>query len=164
MTTVLIISSLSLVFTVLVISIHYQNKARPVPYWARKCFLHGLANVICVRTHVSRQCKKNTKRVHNNISDRLPSSDNKDFHQVEYTAGKSTDEGVTEERGLGEGVDTGDETSDWIELARVLDRFFFYVFLIVVGLSGIFSWYKCVGDPHELSKPLGGYGYKIVEE
>ena len=81
---------------------------------------------------------------------------------MDYTAGRSSDESTIDDRVQGEDPG-GDDSSDWIELARVLDRFFFLVFLLVVVLSGFFSLYKCVYHYH-LTKPLGGYGYKIVDD
>ena len=138
----MVLSAITIVFTVCVINIHHRDPDHhPTPPWVKKYILGHLARFM-------RIAQKKTKG-----SDIVEGNGNS----------TGVEKGEESSPFLGEKIPKGENVNDWIITARVLDRFFMILYLLMAIMltAGVFS--VCLGAEMHRRHPIGDYGY-LTEE
>ena len=117
----MIITGISLAATVLVIKVHHRPAEKQLPVWFRKLVLYYLARLMCSYKrpgHVTASVNGNSKA--NKITD--SSSDG---------AEENPDAKSACHDGKKVGVAENGQRNDWQKAADILDKSFFFVFLLL---------------------------------
>lgn len=136
-------SACSLIATCLVLIIHFKGAEKgvgPMPYWLRKYFIDGVAKFVCVRRNIREYNNDLLALEHKGSYAGLTGNDNPLNDTIKENEEPVTMETLVEEvrviTSLIHDQNRQDEVEEeWQILAKVFDRIFFLVFLIIFVTS-----------------------------
>uniref|UniRef100_A0A3B5QAZ1 Cholinergic receptor, nicotinic, alpha 10a n=1 Tax=Xiphophorus maculatus TaxID=8083 RepID=A0A3B5QAZ1_XIPMA len=131
----------STALTIFIMNIHHCGPdAKPVPKWAKKVILHTWRNGIFLDCGESGDPVRSRKggvsdveRKDDGISCNTHPNDGPLLHNIEYIANCYRDQRATQKR-----------TGEWKKVAKVLDRFFMWMFFIMVFFMSLLIMGKAV--------------------
>ena len=148
MTCTMAITTLAMVATVFVLNL-YGMKEKPVPTWAKKVFVVYLARILCMCNCMAPQehkyvdaeskfknsytrvntfdVKKHHAKNHESTFQGEPSQSPSPYHHIHRQEGG--------ERGGGGKHAVVDYNKDWVHVAAVCDRFFFWLCLLFITVT-----------------------------
>ena len=139
--------------TVTVLYVHHgHHQPRPVPRLLRRVILDVIANVLCMTNHSSTRSQSSQQDLPG-VSTITPSprrgNTGKNEHRLNDRSPGSDDDDV------GRRIDHQRRIRDeWIEMARVIDRFCFVLFSIVIlGMTSLVLILMAVKGPRHRIEP-----------
>ena len=141
----MLLSALTLTFTILVISVHHRERTRPLPHCMRRILLGRLSTLLRFhwRTEQQFHLKEYTRPPENN-------SENYE-NDVSFTSqSTNTRECVC-----------GTVNDEWILAAKVLDRLLFIIFTLVAIIMTLAVFGTCIRGLPARNQPISGFGYDI---
>uniref|UniRef100_A0A3Q2NQZ7 Cholinergic receptor, nicotinic, alpha 10a n=1 Tax=Fundulus heteroclitus TaxID=8078 RepID=A0A3Q2NQZ7_FUNHE len=121
----------STALTIFIMNIHHCGPdAKPVPKWAKIVILQYMARM-CFVYEVGENCMSAEPEIE--ISCDIPANDGLLQHNIEYIANCYRDQRAMQKR-----------TAEWKKVAKVLDRFFMWIFFIMVFLMSLLIMGKAI--------------------
>ncbi|CAO2639800.1 Neuronal acetylcholine receptor subunit alpha-9 [Lemmus lemmus] len=129
----------STALTIMVMNIHFCGaEARPVPHWAKVVILKYMSRILfvydvgesCLSPHHSQEAEQLTK-----VYSTLPGSNNTDGFCARYEVLIRNIEYIA--KCLREHKATNSKGSEWKKVAKVIDRFFMWIFFVMVFVMTI---------------------------
>ncbi len=169
------ITTLSMVLTVMVLNLHSVTE-RPVPYWVRIILLHHLSRIFCLgpinrkddkpneycNNHVRKKRKmigrKSVTMIEvNDIDEHVPiiaingsvassQGETSFVHMARPSYANITASNNNEISSSDNDNDKPDYSKDWHQLAEVVDRLFFWTFLIAIVAISILLFHPLTKD------------------
>ncbi|XP_069116701.1 acetylcholine receptor subunit beta-like, partial [Argopecten irradians] len=124
--------SIAVICTILVLNLHHRsNEKEPIPMWLKTFIFNIVAKVVCWKGHCC--CRRRSVGPSTNNNPSVHST------PVKHTDPESNKKVVPDPEVLNENDDDFDEVEDvtWQDIAGILDKFFFFVYMVSVGLSTI---------------------------
>ncbi|XP_033733503.1 acetylcholine receptor subunit beta-like [Pecten maximus] len=128
---ILVFGSISVVCTILVLNFHHRsNEKEPIPMWLKMFIFNIVAKVVCWKGHCC--CRKRSVSPSSIIPDVQSTP-------IKHNDPESNEKVVPVAEVSADNDDDFDEVEDvtWQDIAGILDKFFFFLFMVSIGLSTI---------------------------
>ena len=127
------LTAVSLFLTVLVLNIHHHSDHSPLPKWAHRVILQYLAYILCMRS--SKNKPNNIQQMTDEEITQLPAENDSKMNSsmiipsqiMTYVAQKQDEDK--------ENKIQDKNAAEWRAAARVVDRLFFWVYIIISVIS-----------------------------